>query len=77
MIPVMIVCGVLMGRWWRTALVLGAVGWPTAMLVTGAISAGQIPVAALLGLANTGVGVALHQAGLWLVRRLRRGAATH
>lgn len=72
MIPSMIIFGLLAGRWWKTALVLGAVGWAAVVFFTGAITASQIPVAALFGLVNTGVGVAIHQGVLWLARRLRR-----
>jgi hypothetical protein len=67
----MIVFGLLLGRWWKTALVLGAVGWAAVLFTTGVITAADIPGAALFGLVNTGVGVAIHQGVLWLVRRLR------
>jgi len=73
LIPNMIVFGLLAGRWWKTSLVLGAVGWAAVVFFTGTITASQIPVAALFGLVNTGAGVAFHQGVLWLVRR-RRGS---
>lgn len=76
MIPNMIIFGLLAGRWWKTSLVLGAVGWAAVVFFTGAINASQIPVAALFGLVNTGVGVAIHQGVLWLVRRLRRSRSS-
>ena len=34
MIPTLIVLGLVVGRWWRTALVVGALGWPVALLTT-------------------------------------------
>jgi len=76
MIPTMIVFGLITGRWWRLALVAAAILWPALLLVDGVmgVSAGLL-VAALLGAANAAIGVAVHQALLWLVRRLRSGAA--
>jgi len=74
MIPTMIIFGLLAGRWWKTALVVGTVGWIAVLLVTGVIGASQMPLmigAAFFGLANTGVGVAIHQGVLRLVQSLR------
>jgi hypothetical protein len=76
MIPTMIVFGLLTGRWWKTSLVLGAVGWAAVVFFIGVITASQIPAAALFGLVNTGVGVAIHQGVLWLVRRLRGSSSS-
>jgi hypothetical protein len=69
LIPTMIVFGLVAGYWWKFALPAAAIGWSALLLVTGVISADQIPVAALLGLANAAVGVAVLQAVLLLVRR--------
>lgn len=77
MIPTMIVFGLVLGRWWKSALVAGAIGWPLLLLVTGVFrdpvvfTAGALVSAALLGAANTALGVGLHQAVLWMVRRAR------
>jgi hypothetical protein len=71
----MILFGLLLGRWWKTALVAGAVGWAALLLAMGIIDLAGVPGAMLLGLLNTGVGVALHQGGLRLVRRLRPSRA--
>ena len=71
MIPNMIVFGLLLGRWWKTALVIGAVGWATILFTTGVVTVAGIPGAALFGLVNTGLGVAIHQGILRLVRHLR------
>jgi hypothetical protein len=76
MIPTMIVFGLLTGRWWKTSLVLGTVGWAAVLSLTGAVTAAQIPAAALFGLVNTGVGVAIHQGVLRFVRRQHRGRST-
>jgi hypothetical protein len=68
-IPVMILFGLVAGRWWRTALVAGAVGWSVLLLATGVIGVADLPGAMLFGLANTAVGVGVHQGLLHLVRR--------
>ncbi len=74
MIPTLILFGLLFGRWWRFALVAAAIGWPLALVLLDDLGHdGWAPVtAALLAIANTAVGVAVHQAALWSVRRLRR-----
>lgn len=72
MIPTMIGFGLLAGRWWKTALVGGAIYWPVLLLSTGVISWGHVGGAAALGLANTAVGVLVHQAVLRTVRAVRR-----
>lgn len=73
MIPTMIVFGLLFGRWWKTAVILGALVWPSLLLTDSAISgsARDILGAALFGLANTAAGVGVHQAVLRAVRRFR------
>lgn len=72
MIPTMMLFGLIAGRWWKTALVIGAVGWAAIVLLDGAITPSQIPAAMMFGLANTAIGVGIHQGILRLVRRLRR-----
>lgn len=69
MIPTLILFGLIFGRWWRLALIVGAIGWPVLLLATGtaAANADLIGVAAL-AFANTGVGVAVHQGVLWGAR---------
>ncbi len=72
MIPTMILFGFLLGRWWKSAIVAGAVLWPVGLVL--AVNIGGIGVlsAAALGAVNTAVGVAVHQAILGLVRSIRR-----
>jgi hypothetical protein len=81
MIIPMIVFGLLVGWWWRVALVAGAVIWPLMLWQAGLyddleyVSGGAVGLtlgAAFLGAANTGVGVAIDQAVLAVVRRIRR-----
>jgi len=72
MIPTMMLFGLIAGRWWKTALVIGAVGWAAIVLLDGAITPSQIPAAMMFGPANTAIGVGIHQGILRLVRRLRR-----
>lgn len=73
MIPTMIVVGLVLGRWWRVALLVAAVGWP---LLLGLMGLLESPTAALvssaLAVANTGLGVLVHQGVLHAYRRLSR-----
>lgn len=76
MIPTMLLFGLLFGRWWRLALPAAAVVWPAVLLVAGTIEPGaDLLPAALLGVANAGAGVGVHQGGLWAFRSLRRRQA--
>jgi hypothetical protein len=72
-IPTMFLFGLVFGRWWKTTLVAGTLGWPL-LLLTGDVlhSPEEVAGAAALGLANTLVGMAIHQLFLRLVRALRR-----
>jgi hypothetical protein len=81
MIIPMIVFGLVVGWWWRVALIAGAVIWPLMLWQAGLyddleyVSGGAVGLtlgAAFLGAANTGVGVAIDQAVLAVVRRIRR-----
>ncbi|WDZ83844.1 hypothetical protein [Micromonospora cathayae] len=72
MIPTLILFGLLLGRWWRTALVAAAVGWPLLLLAVGdATSSGPALLAGSgLAVVNTAVGVLVHQG----VRRMIRAS---
>jgi len=72
MIPTMILFGLAFGRWWRSTLVVGTVGW-AAVLLAGDIvqSAHEVAGAAAFGFGNTLAGVAVHQMALRLVRSVR------
>ena len=73
MIPTMILFGLLLGRWWRTALVAGTASWTVLLWTQGLVdSREQIAGTAALALANTAVGVMAHQGLQTLVRRARR-----
>jgi hypothetical protein len=68
----MIVLGLVFGHWWRSTLVAAALVWPAMLLNAGVIGwDSQVIGAALFGVANAGVGVAVHQGVAWAVRRLR------
>jgi hypothetical protein len=72
MIPTMIVFGLVFGHWWKSTLAAAAVLWPALLLSAGVIGLdSQVLGAALLGLANAGVGVGIHQGIAGVVRRLR------
>jgi hypothetical protein len=81
MIPTMILFGLIFGRWWRSTLVVGTIGWAVLLMSEGIVqSAQEIAEAAALGFANTLVGVAVHQGVLRLVRNIRKsrsGPAQH
>lgn len=76
MIPTMILFGLLLGRWWKSALLAAAVVWPLLLVFSGVLAGAPgspvLVLASAAGLAvlNCGVGVALHQAILWLVRAM-------
>jgi hypothetical protein len=78
MIPTLILFGLVFGRWWRFALAAAAFGWPLTLVLLNDMDSNEwAPVAAaLLAVANTAVGVAVHQAALWSVRSLRRQRRT-
>jgi len=72
MIPTVILVGIILGRWWRTALLVAVIGWPLLVVASvGASSAWDLVTAAGFALVNVVVGVLLHQVGAALVRRLR------
>jgi uncharacterized membrane-anchored protein len=79
MIPTMLALGLVLGWWWRTALVAAAVVWPALLVISGAVplSADGLPAllgGALLAVANAAVGVAVVQGLKWLIHRLARRA---
>lgn len=70
MIPTMILLGVVLGRWWKSALVLAALVWPLLLVAGGVVEVGsQLLGAAALGVANAALGVAGHQVVLHLIRK--------
>jgi hypothetical protein len=73
-IATLIVFGLIFGRWWKTALIVGTVSWVVLLLAGGLIEArlAVIAVATVLAFLNTGLGVGVHQAVLYAVRRFRR-----
>lgn len=73
MIPTLILFGLVFGRWWLITPILASVVWPIVLLANGSMELEWGLVgAAGLALLNTLVGVLLHQALLWVVRRLRQ-----
>ncbi|KAB1909556.1 hypothetical protein F8279_03130 [Micromonospora sp. AMSO1212t] len=72
MIPVLILFGVLLGRWWRSSLVAAALAWPAVLVAADVMAVGTgLLGAAVLAVVNTGAGVLLHQGVRLAVRRLR------
>lgn len=76
-IPTLILFGLVFGRWWKSSLLVGTLGWTALLLVDDVIHVpGEVLGAAGLGLVNTLVGVAVHQLavrsfGAWLNQRHR------
>ena len=69
MIPTVILLGLIFGHWWKTTLVLAAVGWPLLLIATGIdIDPAALPAAAALAVANAAAGILVHRA-LWLLVR--------
>lgn len=64
-IPTLILAGLIVGRWWMAAV--AAVVWPIALAVTLTDGRGlaTLVAGALLAIANTLVGVAVHKAVVW------------
>lgn len=76
MIPGLILVGLVLGRWWRTTLAIVATAWPAWLVVGGVMGpeSGLVGAGAL-AVVNAGVGVAVHQGILRLIR-LARGEDT-
>ncbi len=80
MIPTMIVFGLVLGRWWRAALIAASVFWPALLLWNGTLQAGPegqslvaaVLLSAALAVANAAVGVGIHQLVLAVFRRFRK-----
>ena len=75
MVPTMILFGLVLGRWWRIALLLAAVVWPILVVSDPGIGASAIPGAVLIGALNAAVGVLVVQSVLRLFRGLRHHPA--
>jgi hypothetical protein len=71
-IPTLILFGLVFGRWWRSSLIAAAVGWPVLLFATDVIGAGPgLLGASGLAIANTAVGVLVHQVIQRVSRKLR------
>ena len=69
MIPTLMLLGLVFGHWWRTTLVVAAIGWPLLLIATGVdVDIATVPVAAALGAANAAIGILVHRL-LWLIAR--------
>lgn len=72
MIPVLLVVGLVLGRWWRTTLAVATILWPFLLVVNGVMNVTiELLGAAALAFANSLTGVIVHQGLLWTVRQRR------
>jgi hypothetical protein len=61
--------GLVLGHWWRTTLVVSAIGWPVLLITTGVdLDIATVALAAALGAANAAIGILVHRL-LWLIAR--------
>ncbi len=75
MIPTMILFGLLLGRWWRSALIVGTSAWTVVLWSEGLLrTPTEILGAAALAFANSAVGVVAHQMVLATAHRARRSS---
>ena len=65
MIPVLLLAGLLVGRWFVVAAAI--VAWPLVLFVDGTCDLDCVPAAAGLAGANTAAGVLVHKALLWSI----------
>jgi len=74
-IPVLLLAGLALGRWWKIAIPVAVLGWPTALIATGVGSGFWFAVGAgLLAAANLIVGVLAYQALRLLARHIASSA---
>lgn len=72
MIPILILAGLVTGRWWRITIPVAAIGWPVVLAATGVTTdAADLAAGAALAAANTTVGVLVYLAvaRLWMAIR--------
>jgi hypothetical protein len=70
-IPILILFGLVFGRWWRLSLIAAALGWPVLLVATDVMSVEPgLLGASGLAVANTVVGVLIHQGILRAIRTL-------
>jgi hypothetical protein len=75
MIPTMLLIGLVVGRVW--AIPAGATIWAVVILSGTAHGTDNVAIAALLGAANTAVGVVVHQAAMHTLRRSTSAFRAH
>jgi hypothetical protein len=75
MIPVLLALGAVLGRWWRTTLVVAAAGWPAVLVATGVMDLEpDLLAASTLAVTNAGVGIVVHHGVARVWRSLQRTA---
>lgn len=72
MIPVLLVIGLVLGRWWRTTLAVATILWPVVLVLSEVMDVTwELLGAAALAFVNTLIGIVVHQGVLWTVRQRR------
>lgn len=75
MIPILILFGLIFGRWWRSSIAVAAVGWPAVLVASDVMSVEPgLFGASALAVANTAVGVVVHQGIMRVIRMVRRSS---
>ncbi|SCL23483.1 hypothetical protein GA0070624_2745 [Micromonospora rhizosphaerae] len=76
MIPILIVFGLVFGRWWRLSIIAAALAWPGLLVAADVMDVEPgLLGASGLAIANTGVGVLVHQGIVRMIRKLRGWAS--
>ena len=82
MIPILILTGLVLGRWWRVVIPVAILAWPALLIATGVDSGlGFATAAAAIAAPNVIAGVLMYQAfrslGRPIAARRRDAAARH
>lgn len=73
MIPIALLAGMLMGRWWFVPA--AGLAWVTLLVLTNNLGISDVPVAASLAMANAAIGVAAHKVIALSLRHVRGQSA--
>jgi len=75
-IPTLLIAGLVLGRWWKSTIVLATMTWCLILLAAGTIDVRQLGGTALLACLNVSAGVLVHQV-IRTVVNIARTPGTH